>query len=778
MRVVDEPLGAVPGQGRSTRPVLPNARQEAVDLNVSAEDHGQGNTLRPTLVETKLRPPSVREQSIPRERLLERLRSGSGRALTLVACPAGFGKSTLLAAWCASEAERKPVAWLTLDKGDNDPVVLWSHAIEAIRRANPDLARSASAPPVAAPVVELVLPRLVNELADQGEIILILDDFHRVSSEAARASMRWFIEHAPRGLHLILASRTEPTLPVANLRAHGELLELRAADLRFTCEEADAFLNGCLALDLTAKDINRLVEKTEGWPAGLYLAALSLQSTSDRRAFVRTFGASNRHVVDLLVTEVLEAHEPQTQELMLRTSILERLTGPLCDAVMDQSGSSATLLALSRSNLFLMPLDDEAGSYRFHSVFAQLLRMELDRRNPGLAQTLHRRAYAWHCEHGTVDEAIHHALAAEAYAEAVELIEAFWIRYANTWRYDTVLAWLRQLPDEQLTHEVHLLLIQAWVLSLSARKEEAAGTIAAIEQLGDLDEGPLRDGFRSAQASLTMLRAGFPWGDVGTQLEHARRAVEFEGPGSPWRPLASWAVGLGLYFSGDHDEADDWFAESVALAPASAQWLSGTSSLAYRSLIAGERGSVDQQRALADAAVRFGREHGTEEAVGTVPLAAGLSLAARGMPAEALSLVEHGVALARVFGQPIQLAHALLSQASVLRAAGEHTAATDVITDARLVLETCPDPGVLAARLSNLERPVQIRRLPSGEADLSPREIGVLKLLRSDLSERDIGRELHVSHDTVHSHVRSIYRKLAVRSRTDALLRGRELGLL
>ena len=568
MSTASKPLSGTRGQGRSLREVLPEARHDTSELLDSAADGGGHERVgQPTLVATKLRPPPVREQSIPRDRLLERLRSGSDRRLTLIACPAGFGKTSLLSAWYGAEAARRRVAWLTLDEGDDDPVVLWSHAIGALRRANPDVARSASVSSVVAPVIDLVLPRLVNELDGQDEITLIVDDFHRVSSEPARASVRWFIEHAPPGFHLLLASRTEPSLPVASLRAHGELLELRAADLRFSDEEADVFLNGRLGLDLTAEDIDSLVRKTEGWPAGLYLAALSLQPTADRQAFVRTFGGSNRHVVDFLVTEVLEAHDPSAQVLMLRTSILDRLTGPLCDAVMEHEGSAAMLDALSRTNLFLVPLDDEAGSYRFHPVFAQLLRVELERREPGLARGLHRRAYCWHRDHGTPDEAIQHAVAADAYAEAVELIETVWIRYANTWRYDTVLAWLRQLPDEVLRSEVHLLLIQAWVLSLSARQEEAGRALMAIGRLGDLDAGPLRDGFSSARASLTMLQAAFPWGDAGAQLEHARQVAELEGPGSPWRSLACWAVGVGLYFEGERDEADEWFAEAAALAP-------------------------------------------------------------------------------------------------------------------------------------------------------------------------------------------------------------------
>ena len=761
------------------RPVVPQARQGTAEQQGSVAGDGvRQGAEQPILVGTKLHPPPVREETIPRERLVEHLRSGSDRRLTLVASPAGFGKTTLLAAWREAEAARKPVAWLTLDEGDNDPVVLWSYAIEALRRASPAVASAASARTVVAPVVDTVLPRLVNELDGLGEITLILDDFHRLSSVPARASVRWFIDHAPPGFQLVLASRTEPALPVAALRAHGELLEIRAGDLRFTCEEADAFLNGRLGLDLTSEDVEALVGKTEGWPAGLYLAALSLQHAADRHAFVRRFGGSHRHVIDFLVTEVLQAHDPPAQALMLRTSVLERLSGPLCDAVLEQQHSAAMLNTLSRTNLFLVPLDDEGGWYRFHHLFAQLLRVELERREPGLAPALHRRAYAWHREHGTAGEAIRHAIAAEAYAEAAELIQSLWISYANTGRYDTVLAWLRRLPEQILDGDAQLLLVQAWVLSLSAKQEEAARAIAAVERLGNLSTGPLPDGFSSGEASLTMLRACFPWGDVGAQIENGRRAAELEGPGSPWRPLACWTVGTGLYFRGKPEEADRWFAESAALAPASAQWLAGEASLAYRSWIAGERGRLEEQRLLAEAAAGFVREHGTGKVIGPAPLAVGVSLAARGRPEEALPLIERGIAFSRTFGQPLQLANALLGQAPVLRALGEHQRAADAIAEARSILRSCPDPGILAGRLAALDRPPQIRRVRSADQELTQRELWVLKLLHGDLSERDIGRELYVSHSTVHSHVRAIYRKLAVSSRADALQRGRELGLL
>jgi LuxR family transcriptional regulator, maltose regulon positive regulatory protein len=732
----------------------------------------------PVLITTKLRPPAVRDQVVPRERLLEPLRAGSGLRLSLVACPAGYGKTTLLAEWREAEAPRKPVAWLTLDEGDNDPVVLWSYVIEALRRACPAISRPP--PPQmagAASIVHMVLPRLVNELDELGEVALILDDFHRLSGGAARESLAWFVDHLPPTFQLVLSTRTEPDLPLAALRAHGELLELRAGDLRFTSEEADAFLNGRLALGLMPDEVDGLLERMEGWPTGLYLAALSLRRTADRRGLVNELGASSRHVIDFLVTEVLQAHDPPMQALMLRSSVLGRLSGRLCDAVLEQQHSAPMLGALSLSNLFLISIDDDGGWYRFHPLFAQLLRVELERREPGTAPALHRRASAWYRDHGMTGEAIAHAIAAGAHVEAAELIEACWVSYANACRCGTVLAWIGQLPEEMLNGNVRLLLVKAWMLSLSAKREEAGQVIAAVERLGEPTGAAPPDGFSSAEASLTMLRAVFPWGDAAGQLENGRRAAELEGPGSPWRSVACWAVGLGLYFRGEAGEADRWFTESAALAPVSAQWQAGASSLAYRSLIAGELGHLEEQRMLAEGAAELVREHGTEKANGVVPLALGVSLAARAKPEQAQPLIECGAAFLRTRGQPVEVAMALLHQGSVLRALGECERSQAAITEARSIIGSCPDPGILARRLNACGRSPRAGT-SSGDGQLTGRERRVLQLLSSDLSERDIGYELYVSHNTIHSHVRSIYRKLGVSSRAHALQRTRELRLL
>jgi LuxR family maltose regulon positive regulatory protein len=741
--------------------------------------HLPGAPSGPVLIGTKMRPPIPHDQVIPRVRLLEHLRAGTSHRLTVVACPAGFGKTTTLAAWRDAEIARKPVAWLTLDEGDSDSRVLWSYLIETLHRACPAISRPPPPHPAGmALIVQEILPRLVSELSQQDPVALILDDWHWASDDGASASMAWFIRHAPATFQLVLSTRTEPSLPLAAMRARGQLLEFRSDDLRFTVQEADAFLNGRLALGLRPDDIEDLVERTKGWPAGLYLAALSLQRTADRDAVIKRFGPSHRHVADFLVAEVLDGHDQSTKTLMTRSSVLERLSGPLCDAVLQQENSGAVLEKLSRTNLFLVPVPGENQWYRFHPVFGQLLRAELNRREPELVRGLHHRAYAWHRHHGTTAEAIQHALRAGAYAEAAELLEANWVSYVVGARYARVLAWLRQFPREMLRSDAPLLLVKAWMLTLSAKRPEAERALAAVERLGELGKGPLPDGFSSVEASLRSLRACFPWGDVGSQLRNAHRAVELEGRGSPWRPVVCWAMGQAQYLHGEPRVADRWFAESLALGLPSAKLRVEASSFAYRSLIAGDLCHLDRQRLLAERAAELLLDRSTQKADGVVPLAVGLSLAARGRSREARPLIKRGIAvLRRPGGQPTEVAMALLAYASALRGVDDRQESLAVIADARSVLESCADPGILAGKLRMLERVHRVRD-ESGSQELTTQEFRVLRLLDSDSSERAIGAKLYVSYNTVHSHVEAIYRKLGVDSRAHALERARELRLV
>jgi LuxR family transcriptional regulator, maltose regulon positive regulatory protein len=381
---------------------------------------------------------------------------------------------------------------------------------------------------------------------------------------------------------------------------------------------------------------------------------------------------------------------------------------------------------------------------------------------------LHRRAYAWDLDQGITEEAIHRAFEAGAYAEAAELIEACWATYLNASRSASVLAWLRRFPDQILNGSVRLLLIEAWVLSLSARREDAARAIAAVERLGELAGGPLSDGFSSAEASLTLLRAVCPWGDVGAQVQNARRAADLEGPGSSWRPVVCWTVAMGLYFRGEFGEADRWFAESAAQAPKCGQWLAGASSLAYRSLIAGERGRLEEQRLLAERAMEVVRERGTEMANGAVPVALGVSLAARGNPEEAQPLIERGIAfMLPSRGEPTQVANALLHHASVLQTLGEGERSKAVIAEARSIIDSCSDPGILTERIGRLS--------PGGDPcdprvkSLTPAELRILHQLATHHTLAQIAAKLYVSRTIVKTHVASIHSKLGVSTRAGAV---------
>jgi ATP/maltotriose-dependent transcriptional regulator MalT len=743
------------------------------------------STRSPPLLMTKLHPPTRREQTISRDRLVARLNQQAGVKLTVVAAPAGCGKTTLLGMWREAEAAVKPVAWLTVDADDNDVAVLWSHVIEALRRASPGFGESLPRR-VGESTLQAVLRQIVNDLAEQREIALILDDFHRLSSGAARDSIAWLIEHAPSTFHLVIASRSEPGLPLAPMRAHAELTEVRADELGFTASEASTLLNDRLNLDLTPREVERLVERIEGWPAGIYLAGLSLGGVHDRHSFVESFGATSKQVVEFLVDEVLDAHDPKLQTLMLGSSVLGRLCGPLCDAVLGQEGSGELLAELSRTNLFLVPLDDHGEWYRFHHLFAQLLRVELENREPGLAPLLHERASVWHRDHGSLDEATEHAIEGESFAAASRLISAAWPTYANAGAYATVLGWLDRFPPELMQDDQSLLLAAAWVYSSCAKRDAAAAAMARVEELGDLHSGPLSDGFTSAAGSLATLRAALPWGDVGAGLRAGFEAERLEGPDAPHRASVCWALGMGWFFAGDYDEADRWFTQNLDLARRTPVYdgarrppraIRATSSLAYRSLIAGERGHLDEQAQLARQSVDMARELGHEDVISEVTIAAAVSLAACGRVDEARPLFERAVLIARRWGQPLDLANALLYYASTLRALGETEDFASTIAEARAVVDSCPDPGILEQRRAALEQHRRPRRDPGSEA-LTDRELVILRMLRGTLSEREIGRELYLSHNTVHSHTKSIYRKLAASSRSEALDNARAIGLI
>jgi LuxR family transcriptional regulator, maltose regulon positive regulatory protein len=446
------------------------------------------------LIRTKLRLPFTRPSLVPRARLQARMVEGLRGPLTLVVAPAGFGKTTLVAA-CVAEGGR-PVAWLSLDKDDNQAGRFLSYLISAVQAAAPapfesEAAQLLAASPETPP--ETLLTVLVNDLDRAGPALtLVLDDYQLMSSPAVHAAVAFLLEHAPSTFHLVITTRSDPPLPLSRLRARAQTVELRAADLRFTEPEAMQFLNDVMGLSLDAQAVAAIEERTEGWVAGLQLAALSMRNRQDVGAFIAGFSGTNRHILDYLLEEVL-AREPETvQAFLLQTASLTRLTGPLCDAVTGAAGGQAMLEQLERRNLFVVPLDDDRRWYRYHHLFADLLQARLHQSGPGQVARLLARAAEWCEREGHVADAVSYALAAPDYAKAAGLVEKYWAPTTSAGEIETVWSWLQALPEATVRHSAPLSAAYAWVLWLT-------GQVGAIEAHLDDAERALGEG-RGADA--------------------------------------------------------------------------------------------------------------------------------------------------------------------------------------------------------------------------------------------------------------------------------------
>ena len=411
------------------------------------------------ILATKLYIPPLPPKTISRPRLIKQLTDGlfMGHKLTLISAPAGFGKSTLVSEWLANCG--RPTAWLSLDERDNDPARFLIYLISALQRVSPNLgagtldALQSSQPPP----IESILTALLNEItaipSDPStglgySCILVLDDYHLVDAKSVDDALTFLVEHLPPQLHLVIISREDPALPLSRLRGRRQLTELRAADLRFIPSEAAEFLNQVMGLHLSAEDLAALEDRTEGWIAGLQLAALSMQGHQDVHEFIQAFAGDHQYIVDYLIEEVLQRQPESLRSFLLQTAILERLSGSLCDAVTDQSAGKVRLETLQRGNFFLIPLDDMRHWYRYHHLFADVLRMHLIAEQPEQVPILHRRASQWFEQNGSAVDAIHHALAGKDFERAASLIELAAPAMHRNRQEATVLSWMQALPDE------------------------------------------------------------------------------------------------------------------------------------------------------------------------------------------------------------------------------------------------------------------------------------------------------------------------------------------
>lgn len=569
------------------------------------------------LLATKLYVPRTRPNRVARTRLIDQINRAQQSRLILISAPAGFGKTTLLSEWIPHSPHR--IAWLSLDVGDNDPVRFWTYFIMAVQTIDADL--GASAMPALqspqAPAFESILTLLVNDIAEfQNTFTLVLDDYHVIEAEAIHNALAFLLDHLPVQIRLVIATRADPPLPLSRLRVKGQLAEVRAASLRFTAEEAAAFLNQAMGLNLSASDVAALETRTEGWIAGLQLAALSMRGQGDLSGFIRDFAGSNAYIIDYLLEEVLRQQTPETESFLLHTSVLDRLTGSLCDALTGRSDGRTRLEQLERGNLFLMPLDDDRMWYRYHHLFADVLRRRLQQTQSERIPDLHRRASTWFEQHDLFDEALNHALAASDYTHAAQLVEDIFQASLQEGTILNLLRWLNRIPAEYLRPRPRLCLAYAWNLSAWTSAGDPARSWNTIEEwtqaaLSAISESdPLAEVIRTEALVLRANTASIRE-DFAAALDQSQSALEHLPQDNPWRVLMTMLSGEAHALVGDARSATTILAQADAMMSKSGSndiWMLVTTHLADALVIHGKlHAAADLYRQVVDAASQHRR---------------------------------------------------------------------------------------------------------------------------------------------------------------------------
>ena len=521
------------------------------------------------LLTTKLYLPRPRPDLVPRPQLVERLNQGLHTRLTLLSAPAGFGKSTLIAAWAKDAGV--PVGWVSLDEGDNDPARFAAYFIGALQRVWPGFGASATALLAAAqpPPLEALLTGLLNEIAALPQaFVLVLDDFHLITDRQIHEAVTFILDHQPGQMHLFIASRADPPSPLARWRARGEMTELRARDLRFTTAEAAVFLNGVMRLGLSADEVDALETRTEGWIAGLQMAALSMQGREDRAEFIRAFAGGHRFIFDYLIEEVLAQQPADVQTFLLKTSLLERMTPSLCDAVSGRADSQTLLTQLEQANLFLLPLDDRRQWYRYHHLFADLLQQSLKQSHQEEIPKLHRKACEWYQRSGLIHEAIYHGMLGGDVEQAANLIEGHIFTAMEQRELVMLKRWLGGLPSELIQFRPWLGVAYAWVLAENRECDAAERHLQHSEgSLGNLRQVE-KEHISSYIASIRA-ECRVAAGDMDGAISYARSALSLlpEKEKKLSSVIAS-LLGTSLQRSGAFEEAAKAFMDGISASQA------------------------------------------------------------------------------------------------------------------------------------------------------------------------------------------------------------------
>ena len=530
------------------------------------------------LLATKLYIPKPRVGLVRRTRLIERMNTGIQRKLTLISAPAGFGKTTLLSEWI--DQSQFPATWISLDKGDNDPVYFIKYVIAALQRVEPKVGEG-TLPLLQSPQqpFDAIIINLIQEIEDvPNDFVLALDDYHSIDTEKIHQLVEFLIDRMPPQMHLVLVTRVDPNMPLARLRVRNQLNEFRVSDLSFTMDEAALFFNKMMNLGLSDQDIAILEARTEGWISGLQLAALSMQGRGDISGFIKAFAGDDRHIVDYLAEEVLNLQPADVQSFLLQTSILNRLSDPLCHFVTNQKDSQKTLEDLERANLFLVPLDNKRQWYRYHHLFADLLRQRLHEKEHDMVSRLHIKASEWFEANGFKEEAIEHALAANEFERAAHLIEAYTLAKWHGGAQMTLLKWLEELPDEYKMSKPNLGIYHAKVLFQSGHQEAAEKRIDQLERThvnipirncfisNDKSETSEDSAITALQGRIAAIKAYMATrkGDIPSITKYSQQALDhLSEEDSTWRAIVATSSGIAYDLKGDSRAAIDAHSEAV-----------------------------------------------------------------------------------------------------------------------------------------------------------------------------------------------------------------------
>jgi LuxR family maltose regulon positive regulatory protein len=596
-----------------------------------------------SILATKLYIPPPRAQLVPRPRLIEQLNDGLHRKMTIITAPAGYGKTTMLSEWIP-QSERC-VTWISLDDGDNDPVRFWAYFIAALQKLDAEIGRDALAlmrTPLLPPS-EAILTLLLNEIAAfPDKFALVLDDYYVIDAKPVDKALTFLLEHLPPQMHLVIATREDPSLPLARLRARDQLTELRAADLRFTPGETAAFLNKVMGFNLSAEEVTSLDIRTEGWIVGLQLAALSMRGREDVHEFIRAFTGENRYIVDYLIEEVLQRQSEGIRNFLLQTSILDWLSGPLCDAVTGQEEGNARLDALERGNFFVVPVDDKRHWYRYHHLFAEVLRLHLMAEQPDQVATLHRRASEWYEQNGSAADAIRHALTAEDFKRAADLVEMAVPAMRKSRQEATLLGWLKALPDELLRFRPVLSVHYAGALLLGGQLEGAEARLRDaerwLEPMADTGERPEaspaemvvvdNEEFRRLPGAIAMYRSAIALaqGDVPATMKYARRVLDLVSEDDHLlRGSAAGFLGLAYWTRGDLESAHRSYAECMTRVQKAGHISDAIGCAIALADIRIAQGRLHEAMSTYERGLQLATERGTPVMLGTADMYVGMS---------------------------------------------------------------------------------------------------------------------------------------------------------